>query len=107
MGGSLKQNLFGMHLVEDEVHSGLITFGRVPMETAAPGAALHWMPTNTDSIWWEMNMHDVLIDGQSAGLCEDGDCIAVADSGCTDINGPDSAITLLQEKFSVASDCSD
>ncbi|KAH7278337.1 hypothetical protein KP509_38G036700 [Ceratopteris richardii] len=48
--------------------------------------------------YWQFEMGEVLIDGESTGYCVDG-CAAIADSGTSLVAGPSSVIAIINEKI--------
>jgi hypothetical protein len=56
--------------------------------------------------YWEVEMDDVLLNGQSLGVCEDIRCTAILDTGTTLIVGPHRVISPLIQSTYVEDDCS-
>lgn len=59
-----------------------------------------YVPVSTKG-YWQFNMGDLLIDGQSTGFCAKG-CAAIVDSGTSLLGGPTVCLSMLMIlKFSV------
>ncbi|XP_047332565.1 aspartic proteinase A1-like [Impatiens glandulifera] len=50
--------------------------------------------------YWQFDMNDVSINGQSIGVCKSG-CSAIADSGTSLLSGPMTAITMINHEIGV------
>ncbi|KAL4202967.1 hypothetical protein AMTRI_Chr02g266110 [Amborella trichopoda] len=69
---------------EDDSEGGEIVFGGVDPNHFK---GEHTFVPVTRKGYWQFDMGDVLIDGQSTGFCADG-CAAIADSGTSLLTGP-------------------
>jgi phytepsin len=80
---------------KDEGDGGEIVFGGVDPNHYK---GKHTYVPVTQKGYWEFEMGDVLVDGQSTGFCSGG-CSAIADSGTSLIAGPTSIITEINQKI--------
>lgn len=70
-----------------ELYTGSITFVEVSKE-----------------LYWELEMIDVKVDGQSLGVCKDG-CQVVVDTGTSLLTGPPEHVNLLLKKLDILENC--
>lgn len=82
----------------DEDEGGEIVFGGVDPNHYK---GKHTYVPVTQKGYWQFEMGDVLVDGQSTGFCSGG-CSAIADSGTSLIAGPTSVITEINQKIGAA-----
>jgi phytepsin len=82
----------------DEGEGGEIVFGGVDPNHYK---GKHTYVPVTHKGYWQFDMGDVLVDGQSTGFCSGG-CSAIADSGTSLIAGPTSVITEINQKIGAA-----
>ncbi|KAJ1689707.1 hypothetical protein LUZ63_013862 [Rhynchospora breviuscula] len=87
---------FNRHQGEDE--GGEIVFGGIDPNHYK---GQHTYVPVTQKGYWQFEMGDVLVDGQSTGFCSGG-CAAIADSGTSLIAGPTSVITEINQKIGAA-----
>ncbi|CAD5183769.1 unnamed protein product [Musa acuminata subsp. malaccensis] len=79
----------------DEGEGGEIVFGGVDPNHYK---GEHTYVPVTQKGYWQFNMGDVLIGGESTGFC-DGGCAAIADSGTSLIAGPTTIIAEINQKI--------
>jgi len=85
--GLVKEPVFSFWLnrdATDNEHGGELVFGGVDPKHFV---GEHVYTPVTRKGYWQFNMGDVLIDGQSSGFCKGG-CAAIADSGTSLLAGP-------------------
>ncbi|KAJ0971650.1 hypothetical protein J5N97_019609 [Dioscorea zingiberensis] len=87
---------FNRHAGEGE--GGEIVFGGVDPNHYK---GKHTYVPVTQKGYWQFNMGDVLIGGQTTGFCSAG-CAAIADSGTSLIAGPTTIITEINQKIGAA-----
>ncbi|KAL5066323.1 hypothetical protein RYX36_028060 [Vicia faba] len=75
----------------EEEEGGEIVFGGVD---PAHYKGNHTFVPVTRKGYWQFDMEDVIIDGNSTGVCADG-CSAIADSGTSLLAGPTTVITMI------------
>jgi len=56
-------------------------------------------------LYWEIQLVDIEYDGVPLGVCRDGPCKAVVDTGTSLLTGPSQEVTKLLRKLSVHRDC--
>ena len=56
--------------------------------------------------YWELNLHDILVDGKPMNFCPDGPCKIVVDTGTSLLTGPSSHVTRLLQEVDIEEDCS-
>ncbi|CAL5188673.1 unnamed protein product [Lathyrus oleraceus] len=76
---------------EEEEEGGEIVFGGVDPSHYKGN---HTYVPVTRKGYWQFDMEDVIIDGNSTGYCADG-CSAIADSGTSLLAGPTTVITMI------------
>lgn len=104
--GLMKNNFFSMYLSRDTAKPGVVSFGELPKNHVKDDEEIVWLPAMKDSNWWETRLVDILVDGESLGLCEPKSrCTAVIDTGTSDITGPSLIMDSLLEHISVSEDC--
>ncbi|RXH82832.1 hypothetical protein DVH24_003330 [Malus domestica] len=91
--GLLKEPVFSFWFNRnaDEEEGGEIVFGGVDPNHYK---GKHTYVPVTQKGYWQFDMGDVMIDGQTTGFCADG-CSAIADSGTSLLVGPTTIITEL------------
>jgi len=69
---------------------------------------LHWhrvFVKDKTPEYWTLKLSDVLIDGQSTGVCQPNGCPIAIDTGTSLITGPSSMVTKLIQRIDVDPDC--
>jgi hypothetical protein len=87
--GLLEENKFTFYYSDD---ASSLSFGVPPPELYT--GDIQYIDISRE-LYWEVNMHDILVDGKSLGLCPDHKCRAVADTGTSLLTGPTRAVTTL------------
>ncbi|WOK97283.1 aspartic proteinase oryzasin-1 [Canna indica] len=82
----------------DEEQGGEIVFGGTDPQHYK---GQHTYVPVTQKGYWQFDMEDVLVDGQTTGFCSEG-CAAIADSGTSLIAGPTTVIAVINEKIGAA-----
>lgn len=98
--GLIKEPVFSFwfNRHSDEGEGGEIVFGGVDPNHYK---GKHTYVPVTQKGYWQFEMGDVLVDGQSTGFCSGG-CSAIADSGTSLIAGPTSVVTEINQKIGAA-----
>ncbi|XP_020268108.1 phytepsin-like isoform X2 [Asparagus officinalis] len=98
--GLVKDPVFSFWLNRKAVdgEGGEIVFGGVD---PAHHKGEHTYVPVTQKGYWQFDMGDVLVRGQSTGFCSGG-CAAIADSGTSLIAGPTTIITEINQKIGAA-----
>lgn len=65
-----------------------------------------WIPVAKE-LWWLFEFDDILMDGVSTGVCSDGRCQGVLDTGTSMIIGPTSKMDLVMKNVKVDALCHD
>ena len=65
-----------------------------------------WTPVKKQ-FYWEIRLHDILVDGQKMGLCDDtvDGCKIVFDTGTSLVAGPSDDVSSLLERLNIDSGC--
>ena len=90
----LRHNLFSFHLapLHEPIGSSLVFGGVDSSRLAGP---IHWVP-RTASVYWEVDMEDVYVDGVPQRLCPTGGhCRVAIDTGTSLFTGPPRAVRRL------------
>ncbi|XP_020099337.1 aspartic proteinase oryzasin-1-like [Ananas comosus] len=95
--GLIKEPVFSFwfNRNEEDGEGGEIVFGGVD---PSHYKGKHTYVPVTQKGYWQFEMGDVLIDGQTTGFCKGG-CAAIADSGTSLIAGPTTVITEINQKI--------
>nr|AAC34854.1 senescence-associated protein 4 [Hemerocallis hybrid cultivar] len=98
--GLVKEAVFSFWLnrKSEDGEGGEIVFGGVD---PSHHKGEHVYVPVTQKGYWQFDMGDVLVGGQSTGFCEGG-CAAIADSGTSLIAGPTTVITEINHKIGAA-----
>jgi len=89
---------FWLNRNTEEESGGELVFGGVDPDHFKGNHT--YVPVSTKG-YWQFNMGDLLIDGQSTGFCAKG-CAAIVDSGTSLLGGPTVCLSMLMIlKFSV------
>jgi phytepsin len=89
---------FWLNRHTDEEEGGEIIFGGMDPKHYV---GEHTYVPVTQKGYWQFDMGDVLVGGQSTGFCKGG-CAAIADSGTSLLAGPTAIITEINEKIGAA-----
>ena len=89
----LRRNLFAFHLASlaAPIGSSLVFGGVDGSRLASP---VHWV-RRTASVYWEVEMEDVYVDGVAQRLCPPGRCRVAIDTGTSLFTGPPAAVGRL------------
>lgn len=101
---SLKKKLFSVFLSDSSYEDSQIKFGAIDHSKIAPGNDILWAPVSRPSGYWQVEIGDIIIDGQAQNLCEN--CQVAVDTGTSQLAGPSNVIERLSNKLNVKSDCS-
>ena len=82
---------FWLNRNTEEESGGELVFGGVDPDHFKGNHT--YVPVSTKG-YWQFNMGDLLIDGQSTGFCAKG-CAAIVDSGTSLLAGPTVCISIL------------
>jgi cathepsin D len=97
----LQKNIMAFYYSLNENTDGEVTFGHTNKERYKGEVKYYQV---TDKYYWTIKMDDILYDGKSLGLCENG-CKAIADTGTTLLTGPTSDVRKLLKVIPVQSNC--
>lgn len=78
---------FGYFLSRDDTMASEISFGGYdPRRMASP---MQWVPVHEPKLgFWQMQVKKVSVAGEALPLCEEGDCVAIADTGTSLLGAP-------------------
>lgn len=83
------QPSFGVFLAPDDRSSSEIAFGGHDSARLAPGARLHWAPVAQPELgYWLLKVRGVRVGNEVMDICEDGGCMAIADTGTSLLGVP-------------------
>mmetsp|Transcript_42379 Transcript_42379/g.95772 ORF Transcript_42379/g.95772 Transcript_42379/m.95772 type:complete len:246 (+) Transcript_42379:692-1429(+) len=88
----LDRNMFAFFLSPLGSDESSVIFGAV--DPALHVGSIHWIPTRP-SVYWEVDMAAVLIDGQPQGFCLNAGCRVAIDTGTSLFAGPAAHIQTL------------
>lgn len=78
---------FGVFVSQDDRIASEITFGGHDSRRLA--AELQWVPVHKPDLgYWQIQVRRIWIGGEAVELCEDGNCIAIADTGTSLLGVP-------------------
>jgi cathepsin D len=97
----LKKNIMTFYYSTDATTDGQITLGFV--DPAKFMGKLRYYKV-IDKFYWAIQLDDILLDGQSLGLCAGG-CKAVVDTGTSLITGPTRTLSKLLKAITVEDNC--
>uniref|UniRef100_A0A7S3VYR8 Peptidase A1 domain-containing protein n=1 Tax=Strombidinopsis acuminata TaxID=141414 RepID=A0A7S3VYR8_9SPIT len=84
---NLVHELFGYFLSRSDKVASEISFGG--HDTRRIASELEWTPVHQPELgFWQVKVKSVSVAGESLPLCEEGDCIAIADTGTSLIGAP-------------------
>ncbi|XP_066367875.1 aspartic proteinase-like [Miscanthus floridulus] len=89
---------FWLNRNTEEESGGELVFGGVDPDHFKGNHT--YVPVSTKG-YWQFNMGDILIDGQSTGFCAKG-CAAIVDSGTSLLGGPTTIIAQVNEAIGAA-----
>ncbi|KNA19643.1 hypothetical protein SOVF_059660 [Spinacia oleracea] len=98
--GLVKEPVFSFWLNRnaDEEEGGEIVFGGVDPDHYIGKHT--WAPVSQKG-YWQFDMDDVLVDGETTGFCADG-CSAIADSGTSLLAGPMAVVAQINHAIGAA-----
>ncbi|XP_057525227.1 aspartic proteinase A1-like isoform X2 [Amaranthus tricolor] len=98
--GLVKEPVFSFWLNRnaDEEEGGAIVFGGVDPDHYKGEHT--WVPVSQKG-YWQFDMDDVLVDGETTGFCADG-CSAIADSGTSLLAGPTTVVAQINHAIGAA-----
>merc|ERR1719453_2802080 len=99
--GKLRRPIFSVFLSDSDEEQSEITFGDVRQEHMA--SELFWQPVSQPSGYWQVEIEDIVIDGQKQNLCPH--CQVAVDTGTSQLAGPTDVIRRLSDQLKVAPDC--
>lgn len=101
--GSMKKNVFSFYLTSTPGHAGgMITVGSI--DARLHHGPFRWMPV-TDTMYWQVEMEDILVDGTPMKLCPGG-CKVAIDTGTSLVTGPREGMAKLLHHAAAEKDCS-
>jgi len=84
---SLPEDSFGYFLSRSDAVASEISFGGHDARRMA--SELEWVPVHKPELgFWQVRVKSVSVAGEALPLCEEGDCIAIADTGTSLIGAP-------------------
>lgn len=84
---NLQNALFGYFLSRSDAVASEISFGG--HDTRRIASDLEWTPVHQPELgFWQVKVRSVTVAGEALPLCEDGDCIAIADTGTSLLGAP-------------------
>lgn len=97
-GGSEFHPSFGYFLSRDDTVASEMSFGgHDPRRIASD---LQWTPVHNPQLgFWQVKVLHVFVDGEILPLCEDGSCVAVADTGSSLIGVPREAAPSIHKRL--------
>lgn len=93
--------IFCVFLSDSDDEKSEITFGEVKKDHMA--SDLFWVPVSRASGYWEVKIEDITFNNKQQKLCED--CRVAVDTGTSELAGPSTIISQLEDKLQVDSDC--
>mmetsp|Transcript_3432 Transcript_3432/g.6018 ORF Transcript_3432/g.6018 Transcript_3432/m.6018 type:complete len:442 (-) Transcript_3432:31-1356(-) len=83
----LKEQTFGYFLSRSDSVPSEISFGGHDARRLA--SPLQWVPVHKPELgYWQLRLLGVVVAGERLPLCEEGDCIAIADTGTSLLGAP-------------------
>lgn len=104
----LSGNLYSFYLSNMPEHDGALMFGGWdPTLADGPLYNLPLLPPkgNLPRLYWEVELHAVKIGGKPMGLCGNGRCTAVVDTGTSLIVGDNRVMGGILNSIDVSADC--
>jgi len=84
---SLAEDRFGYFLSRSDSVASEISFGGHDARRVA--SELEWVPVHKPELgFWQVKVKSVSVAGEALPLCEEGDCVAIADTGTSLIGAP-------------------
>jgi hypothetical protein len=99
----LKKNIMSFYYSVNENTEGEITLGYIDPNRFT--GKLSYFPV-VDKFYWTIKMDDIRIGKKSLGVCNDGGCKAIVDTGTSLITGPSSELRKVLKAITVDNDCS-
>merc|ERR1719277_2646057 len=91
---NLKEATFGYFLSRTDSIASEISFGG--HDARRVGSQMEWVPVHKPELgFWQLQVKSVSVAGEALPLCEDGDCVAIADTGTSLIGAPRQATQRL------------
>lgn len=91
---SLPEDRFGYFLSRTDAVASEISFGGHDDRRMA--SELQWVPVHKPELgFWQVKVRSVSVAGEALPLCEEGDCVAIADTGTSLIGAPREATQRL------------
>jgi len=100
--GALKAPIFSVFLSDSDNEGSEIVFGETRKERMATD--LFWVPVSRPTGYWQVQIEDVTLNNKKQGIC--ASCQVAVDTGTSELAGPSSVISQLEESLNVAADCS-
>lgn len=98
----LSNNMFSFYYTALPQQNSAILLG-APARDLYEGS-LAWVKVSKP-LYWEVNLIDIEYDGVSLGVCPDGPCKAVVDTGTSLLTGPSQEVTKMLRRLHVHRDC--
>merc|ERR1719277_2934241 len=84
---NFKDATFGYFLSRTDNIASEISFGG--HDPRRVGSPLEWVPVHKPELgFWQLQVKSVSVAGEALPLCEDGDCVAIADTGTSLLGAP-------------------
>jgi len=84
---NFKEAMFGYFLSRTDSIASEISFGG--HDPRRVGSALQWVPVHKPELgFWQLEVKSVSVAGETLPLCEEGGCIAIADTGTSLLGAP-------------------
>lgn len=99
---SLHSPVFTVFLSEEDDMPSEVTFGIIKAQSYE--SELLWVPVVRDHGYWEVRINDITLNEVGVGACTG--CYAAADTGTSELAGPNDVISRLASKLNVQPDCS-
>merc|ERR1719277_1486647 len=84
---NLKEATFGYFLSRTDSIASEISFGG--HDARRVGSEMEWVPVLQPELgFWQLQVKSVSVAGEALPLCDDGDCVAIADTGTSRLGAP-------------------
>jgi hypothetical protein len=87
----------------DEEDSAVITFGEPDSDLYT--GTIQYIAVQ-EPLYWQTVLSDILVNGESTGVCDTISCIAIFDTGTTLLTGPTSGVMTILTAIGALEDCS-